>query len=75
MDVKIAPYGFDYVNIISGLSEGDVVKNQGGGLKSGKLRTSGSKGGNNSSRPSGMPSGAGGRMPAGMPSGMPGGRP
>ena len=69
MDVKIAPYGFDYVNILSGLSEGDVVKNQGGGLKSGKLKTGSSKGGNNSGRPSG------GRMPSGMPGVMPGGRP
>ncbi|MBQ1983282.1 MAG: hypothetical protein II232_01475 [Spirochaetaceae bacterium] len=71
MDVKIAPYGFDYVNIISGLSEGDVVKNQGGGLKSGKLRTTSSRSGNNSNKSSG----AGGKMPARMPSGMPGGRP
>ena len=79
VDVKIAPYGFDYVNILSGLSEGDVVKNQGGGLKSGKLKTGSSKGGNNSGRPSGMPGGggmpSGGRMPSGMPGGMPGGRP
>jgi hypothetical protein len=71
VDVKIAPYGFDYVNIISGLSEGDVVKNQGGGLKSGKLRTTSSRSGNNSNKSSG----SGGKMPARMPSGMPGGRP
>jgi hypothetical protein len=47
-----------------------VVKNQGGGLKSGKLRTTSSRSGNNSNKSSG----AGGKMPARMPSGAPGGR-
>ena len=32
VDVQIEPYGFEFVNVISGLEEGEVLKNQGGGL-------------------------------------------
>ena len=72
VDVNIEPYGFDFVNIISGLQEGDVLKNQGGGLKSGRLRGSSSKG-----SASGSKQGSGNNRSEGMPAGSPppGGRP
>ena len=72
VDVNIEPYGFDFVNIISGLQEGDVLKNQGGGLKSGRLRGSSSKG-----SVSGNKQGSGNNRSGGMPAGSPppGGRP
>ena len=72
VDVNIEPYGFDFVNIISGLQEGDVLKNQGGGLKSGRLRGSSSKG-----SASGSKQGSGNNRSGGMPAGSPppGGRP
>ena len=67
VDVNIEPYGFDFVNIISGLQEGDVLKNQGGGLKSGRLRgsSSGNKQGSGNNRSGGMP--AGSPPPGGRP--------
>lgn len=72
VDVNIEPYGFDFVNIISGLQEGDVLKNQGGGLKSGRLRGSSSKGSASGSKQGSVNNRSGG-MPAGGP--PPGGRP
>lgn len=75
VDVQIEPYGFEFVNVISGLEEGDVLKNQGGGLKSGKLRTNYQRGNPGQNKNSGgmrAPSGMSGGMP---PAGMPGGRP
>ena len=75
VDVQIEPYGFEFVNVISGLEEGDVLKNQGGGLKSGKLRTNSQRGNPGQNKNSGgmrAPSGMSGGMP---PAGMPGGRP
>ena len=75
VDVQIEPYGFEFVNVISGLEEGDVLKNQGGGLKSGKLRTNSQRGNSGQNKNSGgmrAPSGMSGGMP---PAGMPGGRP
>ena len=70
VDVQIEPYGFEFVNVISGLEEGDVLKNQGGGLKSGKLRTNSQRGNPGQNKNSG-----GMRAPSGMSGGMPGGRP
>ncbi len=40
-DVQVKPYGTAYVSVISGLSSGDVVKNQ-GSAASGRLRLNGS---------------------------------
>ena len=70
VDVQIEPYGFEFVNVISGLEEGDVLKNQGGGLKSGKLRTNSQRGNPGQNKNSG-----GMRTSSGIPGGMPGGRP
>ncbi len=70
VDVQIEPYGFEYVNVISGLQEGDVLKNQGGGLKSGRLRATSTRGSSGQNRNSGGMSAGG--MPGNPP---PGGRP
>lgn len=69
VEVEIEPYGFEFVNIISGLKEGDVLKNQGSGLKSGRLRTNSSRGTSSNNQRSG-------NVRAGAPQGnFPGGRP
>lgn len=65
VDIEITPYGSAYVSIVSGLSPGDVLKNQ-GSAASGRLRVTGSApvpvdGG---TAPSGAPSGAPGVSPA-----------
>jgi len=58
VDVKVMPYDKTYVRIIEGVSENDVLKNQGSIKKSGMKKNSKNKGG----MPGGMP-GAGGPPP------------
>ena len=67
VDIQIEPYGFEFVNIISGLNEGDVLKNQGAGLKSGRLRATSSKGNVNQSKNSSGIKSSGVKMPGGRP--------
>ena len=66
-NVKIEPYGTDYVNITEGLNGGELLKSQGSSSKSGKFagtRRNSSKSGNSSDRNGPM---GGGPMGGGMP--------
>ena len=63
----------DYVEIVSGLSEGDVIYVT--VIKNTTTSQTGAFGGMGGGMPSGMPGGMGGGMPSGMPGGMSGGMP
>lgn len=64
VEVKVQPYGIDYVNILEGLSGGEILKAQSSASKSGRMRISG-KNGKNSNRNNNQ----------GGPGGMTGGHP
>lgn len=62
--VKVQPYGIDYVNILEGLSGGEILKAQSSASKSGRMRISGKNGKNsNKNNNQGGPSGMGGPPP------------
>ncbi len=68
VEVQVAPYGVNYVNIINGLEEGEVLKAQSSASKSGRLNIKNSKArstGTNNQRQGGVmapPGGMGGPM-------------
>lgn len=65
--VEVEPYGTDYVNIISGLEGGEVLKAQSSESKSGRMRVNSTRGNNSSNNKNGMPGGGGFGGPPGGP--------
>lgn len=62
--VKVQPYGIDYVNILEGLSGGEILKAQSSASKSGRMRISGKNGKNSQKNGNqGGPGGMGGPPP------------
>lgn len=54
VSVKVQPYGIDYVNILEGLSGGEVLKAQSSSEKSGRMRISGRNGKSGKNKNSGQ---------------------
>lgn len=64
VEVKVQPYGIDYVNILEGLSGGEILKAQSSASKSGRMRISGKNGKkSNKNSSQGGPGGMGGPPP------------
>lgn len=67
VEVKVQPYGIDYVNILEGLSGGEVLKAQSSAEKSGRMRVSGKNGKSSSNKNAGnSQNGPGGMGPPPM---------